>query len=590
MWSAPRKPAPTPSPKPREASSRSSERDAERQADRVAISLYSGSLPSSVPDAASLPAAPSGAARSGAVPADVRRPVEERLGVDLSHVRAHADAHGDARARGEGAMALSASGDLYFAAGLYRPDLPLGRALIHHELTHAAQQIDPGRIAAAERAHAAEEAPLPMAESKPLRFFGCKRHESTPQAQPQEAAPPEPDPQSEEGLQRRISQEADPQSDEARRLRIQLALTQRRWAEAATLVRARPALVTGDHRMIVAEAISGGEQGLRVEAGSDAAFRGWVRQQLFALAMTPSGFLLLLDLLASGQTVVLRPTTGAATTSPPPLTGLLQVATPTQPQLFQGQPAQPQQGTQMLSPDTVEQMRQHYGAARPVGEQVHGSGAGSTISLNPNAGPQFVVGEVNGTRTLIPIPESLVLGHELIHALHNARGENVRAREATDPGTGGLVNAEELVTILGPGPLTRRDPDPSRSVTERYALTTRVSENVLRDEMGLGNRRISHAGGDAVRVTVAADTTNDALAGRYRLSGAPVTGALRAHIVNAIAMINPAPAAGTPASGERVLPSPGLVLIYVRDIARDAATAATITPPTESAPSPLTLP
>jgi hypothetical protein len=67
----------------------------------------------------------------------VRDRVGRSLGVDFSGVRIHRDS---ARARGIGAHGFAENADIHLAPGRYRPDLPLGRALLAHELAHVAQQ------------------------------------------------------------------------------------------------------------------------------------------------------------------------------------------------------------------------------------------------------------------------------------------------------------------------------------------------------------------------------------------------------------------------------------------------------------------
>lgn len=67
----------------------------------------------------------------------LRREVGDFLGYDFSGVRLHREVAGLA---GEGAAAETRGAEVSVAPGRYRPDLPLGRALIAHELTHVAQQ------------------------------------------------------------------------------------------------------------------------------------------------------------------------------------------------------------------------------------------------------------------------------------------------------------------------------------------------------------------------------------------------------------------------------------------------------------------
>lgn len=67
----------------------------------------------------------------------VRQQVGSFLGFDFSGVRIHRES---AAVAAEGAHAVAAGADVYLAPGRFRPDLPLGRALLAHELTHVAQQ------------------------------------------------------------------------------------------------------------------------------------------------------------------------------------------------------------------------------------------------------------------------------------------------------------------------------------------------------------------------------------------------------------------------------------------------------------------
>jgi hypothetical protein len=73
----------------------------------------------------------------------VRQHVGHSLGFDFSNVRLHRDA---SQVEAQNAHAVSSGADIYLAPGRYRPDLPLGRALLAHELTHVAQQAAAPRI------------------------------------------------------------------------------------------------------------------------------------------------------------------------------------------------------------------------------------------------------------------------------------------------------------------------------------------------------------------------------------------------------------------------------------------------------------
>jgi hypothetical protein len=67
----------------------------------------------------------------------VRNHVGNMLGFDFSTVHIHPEA---AKAESQGAHAVAMGADIYLAPRHFRPDLPMGRALLAHELAHVAQQ------------------------------------------------------------------------------------------------------------------------------------------------------------------------------------------------------------------------------------------------------------------------------------------------------------------------------------------------------------------------------------------------------------------------------------------------------------------
>lgn len=74
-----------------------------------------------------------------ALPAEVRRDVEPRMGADFSSVRIHTDAAAGASAEQLGAEAYSVGSDIVFAPGRFRPETHDGRRLLAHELQHVKQ-------------------------------------------------------------------------------------------------------------------------------------------------------------------------------------------------------------------------------------------------------------------------------------------------------------------------------------------------------------------------------------------------------------------------------------------------------------------
>jgi hypothetical protein len=78
--------------------------------------------------------------RGDALPDDVRRTMEPRLGADLGAVRVHSDGHAAALNHVLGAHAFTTGRDIFFGGGRYAPAQPAGRWLLAHELTHVVQQ------------------------------------------------------------------------------------------------------------------------------------------------------------------------------------------------------------------------------------------------------------------------------------------------------------------------------------------------------------------------------------------------------------------------------------------------------------------
>jgi hypothetical protein len=74
------------------------------------------------------------------LPALLQREHEARLGADLGDLRLHAGVEAQAIAGAHRAEAVTLGGDVFFAAGAFRPDTYAGRRLIAHELAHAVQQ------------------------------------------------------------------------------------------------------------------------------------------------------------------------------------------------------------------------------------------------------------------------------------------------------------------------------------------------------------------------------------------------------------------------------------------------------------------
>lgn len=74
------------------------------------------------------------------LPTTARAPMETAFGADFASVRVHDDATANQAARDIGAAAFTHRQDIYFASGRFQPEIPEGKKLLAHELTHTLQQ------------------------------------------------------------------------------------------------------------------------------------------------------------------------------------------------------------------------------------------------------------------------------------------------------------------------------------------------------------------------------------------------------------------------------------------------------------------
>ena len=74
------------------------------------------------------------------IDAQVRAPLEQKLGTDLSHARLHVNRQADDLNQRVGARAFTTGADIFVQRSEYQPQSKDGRALLYHELTHVHQQ------------------------------------------------------------------------------------------------------------------------------------------------------------------------------------------------------------------------------------------------------------------------------------------------------------------------------------------------------------------------------------------------------------------------------------------------------------------
>ncbi|HEY0546745.1 MAG TPA: M91 family zinc metallopeptidase [Pyrinomonadaceae bacterium] len=163
------------------------------------------------------------------------------------------------------------------------------------------------------------------------------------------------------------------------------------------------------------------------------AFRAQVQAALATLYTTPTGKQLINGIAASGHTVTIVPTSAA--------NGYCQ-------------------------------------AANGTNSQTAGVGTNSTISWNPNhntVGP----GDNPGS--------TVILGHEMVHAYHNANGTNANGPYDSYPGQNGASARGEERSTVGAGGTTINDPSGNPQTVPDYSRTS-PTENSLRDDLGIPRR------------------------------------------------------------------------------------------------------
>jgi hypothetical protein len=174
------------------------------------------------------------------------------------------------------------------------------------------------------------------------------------------------------------------------------------------------ALVGGTGNILISESDNGGT--------AHAGFRENVLTQLGLLMSAPNGRVLVTGLIHGSQVVTIRPMEGTG--------GIAESGT---------------------SPDSIQN-----------DDGSPNIGGTTTVYLSDSLTDDTAVAfDADGNELASPV--FIMLGHELVHAVHNAAGINQRNAEASSTE---WVNREEEVTIAGPD----------------------LSENTLRAEHGLGER------------------------------------------------------------------------------------------------------
>lgn len=363
--------------------------------------------------------------------AGVRGHLERRFGVDLGAVRVRRDGAAAARA---GAPAYTVGDRITVDPAHHRTGTLAGDLLLAHEVAHSVQQRD-GRAGghatddAALEADADRAAAATVAQPATGGFLPALR--SALSLRRCRACTPD-----EEAWLTRFRDESDGErlaallgdltGEQLRRLerappRVdrldtdavawERAWRDRRFTRMSELTRdSDEALRTAYGRHVVTGVVAGGLR-LRVTSEDDD-FRAFVEGALTTLAGTRHGLQLIVDLLATGQQVDLAPAG--------PGTGDVTV------------PVRIEDAR--LATQITDESHPEVGALLPPGQQRPGAGTGSVVRLDAStAGNRVTLGGARDRPTIIAMDPAVTVGHELIHALHDARGHQHRRRAHPAP-------------------------------------------------------------------------------------------------------------------------------------------------------------
>jgi uncharacterized Zn-binding protein involved in type VI secretion len=112
----------------------------------------------------------------------------------------------------------------------------------------------------------------------------------------------------------------------------------------------------------------------------------------------------------------------------------------------------------------------------------NGTGTDSDVAWNPNHHTTDAADPVTGTPG-----STVVLGHELVHASHNANGTNANGPYDSYPGQSGSSSRGEERATVGAGGSSVVQPNGTNAAVPDHSADT-PTENAIRDDLGIPRR------------------------------------------------------------------------------------------------------
>jgi hypothetical protein len=497
--------------------------------------------------------------------------LERRLQQPLGDVRLRFDS---AAANGARAVAFTVGEQVVIAPQHYRPGTFAGDSLLAHEMAHVIQQRGPASSSDDRMLERdADRATVSAVMDSPRRFLprlrsalslrrceGCTDAESKALEQLRNESDPARLAQQLGGATddqlRRLAQAVPRDTVQGEAVAWEQAVRATNFRRVSALRASTRGGFAKAYAPKILEIIESNRATIRIVG--DQALRDYAHDHVTRLLALDSGFRLIVDLLATGQVVTITRAaagTGHETT----------IASP------EGR----------LRTQVTDENDPRYGAALSVSEQTRGAGAGSTIALDiATSGNQVTIGGTPDRPAAITADPTAGFGHELIHALHSARGENIGSglppilTGVRDPVTGQPQSPEELRTMTGQTrfvPLAVPEPGEATSFPSEFNVPSGdVTENDLRRDLGLPPRASHFGATDKIRIRRDQAATLDAIVSRYRIGSGP----LPAEAVGTVRRLlgetgyTDAMMASAPPTSPLWVPHPQHVLMVIRFVER----------------------
>ncbi|MCX6250193.1 MAG: DUF4157 domain-containing protein [Bacteroidetes bacterium] len=459
--------------------------------------------------------------RGSPIDGGTRSKMESAFGTSFSDVEVHTDNHASALSGKMNARAFTVGNHIAFSKGEHQPGTSVGDALIAHELAHVMQQkgmnisnthsdnaleedADQTAIGIMTKTIAEKDIHLfrkgIQGLKTGLKISRCSGRNIEDIAQQQkrdlESVSNDPEKLTDAIESMSIDDLEDIKLIVGQNERLgnaidwDIAFRNRSWTDLLRLHKTDHQSVFHRYADRIQNLIFSGSTNIHIQANGSTQFESLIDEQFSKLLEHENGFRLTVELLITNQTITIKEDPAK------------DILTDVSGDPFAGR---------LITTDADSKLL-------PLNKQHPGAGAGSTVSINQSL--LYNQSELSGSRgnlSIIAADPTVTFGHELIHALHFAKGTGLHYPDlghinalignpaqsmVQDPATGSSADPEELHTITGQKNF--QAPTEGILIKPNWALSFNlpgddVTENMLREERNLP-KRASHFG--AIHLTI----------------------------------------------------------------------------------------